>query len=298
MASLVTGIVGGFQGRSAASNAEKAEVAAALKAAGIVDQATGEVNPQILESAMQAIAGMNTATSNAATGIETAAGTASAALNPYAEAGAEATRSLQDLVRNPQNFAPQDLEMDPGYQFRLQQAQRAIESSAAARGASLGGGALKALNRHIQGVASDEYSRAFDRFDRNRAVRINTLQGLVTPGLAAATTQGGLTVDAANLAGGLRVAGARYAGNTQQDAVHRTTSNILNNAGFRADMELEQGNARAAGHIGRANAWNGMLGAIGRTGDAFMAGGFSGGGRFNLRDAARYGAGGGSPYRR
>lgn len=48
-------------------------------------------------------------------------------------------------------------EQDPGYQFRLQQGEQAINRSAAARGGRLGGDTLKALNDYAQGQASQEY---------------------------------------------------------------------------------------------------------------------------------------------
>ena len=142
MPSLVTSVVGGIQGRSAANNAVKEQVAAALKAAGIVDAATQEVNPQILEAAMQAVSGMNAATGTAIDGVRTAATGANDLLNPYATAGTDAVRSLQELTQNPQNFAPSDLTMDPGYQFRLDEVQKRLERSAAASGTLRGGGAF------------------------------------------------------------------------------------------------------------------------------------------------------------
>lgn len=46
----------------------------------------------------------------------------------------------------------------PGYQFRLDQAMKAVQASQAAKGNLLSGGAMKELGDRAQGVASDEYS--------------------------------------------------------------------------------------------------------------------------------------------
>jgi len=56
-----------------------------------------------------------------------------------------------------------DLSKDPGYLARMQMGKQAIEGAAAARGALLGGGTLKALERYGQDYGSNEYGKAYDR---------------------------------------------------------------------------------------------------------------------------------------
>jgi hypothetical protein len=51
----------------------------------------------------------------------------------------------------------------PGYQFRLQQGQRALEQSAAARGVLNTGGTLKDLLQYGQDFASNEYGNVYNR---------------------------------------------------------------------------------------------------------------------------------------
>lgn len=46
----------------------------------------------------------------------------------------------------------------PGYQFRVDEAMRAIQGSAAARGLLQSGATEKAINRQVQGIASDEFN--------------------------------------------------------------------------------------------------------------------------------------------
>jgi hypothetical protein len=64
--------------------------------------------------------------------------------------------------------AAPDMAADPGVQFRLDAANKALERSAAAKGGSLGGGQLRALSTLNQGLASQEYGNAFQRQQQNR----------------------------------------------------------------------------------------------------------------------------------
>lgn len=60
---------------------------------------------------------------------------------------------------------------DPSYKFRLEEGQRALENSAAARGGLLSGNTGRALQDYGQGAASQEYGniwgRAMDRYNTN-----------------------------------------------------------------------------------------------------------------------------------
>lgn len=51
----------------------------------------------------------------------------------------------------------------PGYQFRQDEAAKAIQRSAAATGQLQSGATLKALDRYSQGIASDEYTNWWNR---------------------------------------------------------------------------------------------------------------------------------------
>lgn len=52
---------------------------------------------------------------------------------------------------------------DPGYKFRLEEGQRSVDNSAAARGSTLSGAALKALQKYGQGMASQEFQNSYNR---------------------------------------------------------------------------------------------------------------------------------------
>lgn len=53
---------------------------------------------------------------------------------------------------------------DPSYAFRFSEGQKAVDNGAASRGMSLSGGALKALSKYGQDMASTEYSNSFNRY--------------------------------------------------------------------------------------------------------------------------------------
>lgn len=111
-----------------------------------------------------------------------------------------------DLTKN---FTMADYQADPGYQFRLDQGNKAINNSAAARGGLLSGATMKAIADYNSGAASQEYGAAFNRFGSNRenASRVyndvysrwndqnntifNRLSALAGSGQTASTNQGG-----------------------------------------------------------------------------------------------------------
>lgn len=158
---------------------------------------------------------------------------------PFREAGLKGQNRLMELLGlagdpNAQgygsamrDFGMQDFQTDPGYQFRQQQGQQALERSASARGGLLGGAAMKDAMRFNQGLASDEYTNAFNRFQTNRSNKLNPLQSL--SGMAQTSTN-----------------------NLQQ-----ASSNYANSAG---EAMMQAGNARASGYAGTANALNSAIG--------------------------------------
>ena len=73
-----------------------------------------------------------------------------------------------------------DMTADPGYQFRLQQGQEALERSGAARGVTNTGGTLRDILDYGQRAASQEYGNVFGRqrdvYDLNERNRFNAYQ--------------------------------------------------------------------------------------------------------------------------
>lgn len=131
-------------------------------------------------------------------------------------------------------FGMSDFEADPGYQFRMDEGQKAIERSAAARGGLLSGSALKGIERFGQGLASQEYGNAFDRWNLQNTNQFNRLASLAGVGQQANQAIGQAGQNFANAA-----------------------SNIaMNNAANQGNALLAQGNARASGY----GAWGNALG--------------------------------------
>lgn len=126
-------------------------------------------------------------------------------------------------------FSETDFEADPGYQFRKDEGMKAVDNSGAARGMSLSGGTLKALQKYGQGFASNEYNNAYTRFNNDQNSQFNKLS---------------------STAGGGQVA----------NNVNSLATNFGQNAG---NLITDTGNAQAAGQVGSANSWsNGLQGVV------------------------------------
>jgi hypothetical protein len=145
---------------------------------------------------------------------------------PFRQAGVNALPELVEASRYTP-FGMEQFQADPGYGFRLKEGLRALESSAAARGGLLSGNAMRGITRFGQGLASEEFGNAFNRYQTERAARLNPLQSLVGLGQTSANTLGS--------------AAGQYGQTMAQNAA-------------------QMGNIRASGYVGQANALTGALG--------------------------------------
>jgi hypothetical protein len=123
------------------------------------------------------------------------------------------------------SFSMADFQADPGYAFRMSEGMKALDRSAAARGGLLSGAALKGATRFGQDLASTEYTNAFNRYQTERAARLNPLQSLLGAGQSSANT---LTNAAGALGQGLGQA-AVASGNAKASS-YMNMSNSLTNA--------------------------------------------------------------------
>ena len=133
---------------------------------------------------------------------------------------------------------------DPGYQFRMQQGEGALENSAAARGGLLSGNTLEAMQQYGQNYASNEYgnvyNRAVNQYGLNRQNildRYNMLAGMSGVGQTAATTLGNEGQTAASNIGNIMLTSGAQQGQDIQNAAA----------------------AQASGYVGGANAWSSGL---------------------------------------
>jgi len=119
----------------------------------------------------------------------------------------------------------EEIQMDPGYAFRLSEGQKALERSAAARGGLLSGGMLRGTQRYGQELASQEFQNAYARAMEQRARVSNALLGVGDVGPQAAAQLGGAARSYAAGAGQAlgNIGAARASG-------YQTQGNILQNA--------------------------------------------------------------------
>jgi hypothetical protein len=94
--------------------------------------------------------------------------------------------------------AAEILKMDPSYQFRFAEGQRALDRSAAARGGALSGGAIKASARFGQNLASTEYSNVWNRLATIAGIGKSTADTIGNYGMNYATQAGDMMTQGAN----------------------------------------------------------------------------------------------------
>lgn len=85
---------------------------------------------------------------------------------PYREAGYNALAEMQRTAGNVPaafKFGDYEFKADPGYGFRFSEGQKALDRTAAARGGTMSGAALKAATRFGQEMGSQEYQSAYNR---------------------------------------------------------------------------------------------------------------------------------------
>lgn len=190
----------------------------------------GDLSLGSLAGPLASIAGgaMASGAAGKASDAQVQAAREAAALNePFRQGGMAGMNRLLDLLGLSSNtgaegfgsaardFSMADFQADPGFQFRQDEGQKALERSAAARGGLLSGRAAKDTLRFSQGLASDEFQNAFNRFQVNRTNKLNPLQSLMGAGQTSANTIGNFT----SQAGDARAAGIMGRSNAINDAI-------------------------------------------------------------------------------
>ena len=213
--SLLTGMMGADASRSAAST----QAGAARDASAAQLQATRETNAQQLDMYNQNVARQQ----------------------PYVQAGLGSLNALQQGLapggQFTQTFKPSDMQLDPSYQFRLNQGSQNLNASAAARGLLGSGQNLKDITDYGQQSASQEYQNAFNRYQTNQGNLYNRLSGMATM--------------SQNAAAGVGNQGMQVASNMAQ--------NTMAGVGASNNYLTSGAAAQAAGAVGQANAWGGAM---------------------------------------
>jgi len=151
-----------------------------------------------------------------------------------------------------QNFgetfqAPTDVteKNDPGYKFRLQQGQDAIQRSAAARGGLLNTGTAKDLNDYTQNAASGEYGNVYNRAASEFERRYNIFKQGQNDLFNRFATLAGIGQTSAGQLSSAGLSSANNAGNI-----------LLTSAGQIGQQYNNAAAARGSGYVGSANALN------------------------------------------
>lgn len=278
MPSIVTSIIGGIQGASAAHNAANALTTAYNNAGQTVNNAVSSVNPGITSAAGTAAGNITTAGTAAANGVLTTANQATGTLSPYTTTGSTAANQLATALApggtlNTPFTASTMAQMDPGFQFRLAQGQNALTRQLAASGLSGSGGGLKQAQQYGQNFASSEYNNAFQQYLSQNQALANNLLAASGQGQQATEFGAQLNTGASEYAGNMGFQTATTANNLNYNAALTTANNTLSAANYLANTQVGAGQATAQGDVNAANAWNGMLGGVGTAANALAIGG-------------------------
>lgn len=185
-------ILGGKDARAAAEQQYAAQQQALAQQQSTVEQARGNITENIGQAATGLGEGVDMARNDLSTAQNGAMGSLAQGYNQSRQDmsvlqglqgyGQGATSAVQSGKLDPYNVTGQQhilagrmrqgddlygkmgqatqMQQDPGYQFRQQQGEQAINRSAAAKGGRLGGATLKSLADYNSGLASQEYGAA------------------------------------------------------------------------------------------------------------------------------------------
>lgn len=131
------------------------------------------------------------------------------------------------------SFTQEDYVEDPGYQFRLAEGNKALERSLNAAGKTYSPEQVKALQSYGQGLASEEYGNAYNRFNNDNSTIYNRLLGIT----------------------GL--------GQTANSALQQGSQNYANQAG---ELYTGMGNAVTAANVANAQNKGSMFGNLMKAG--------------------------------
>lgn len=130
-----------------------------------------------------------------------AAAAAQERLAPYQEQGEYATQQIREGLDTGTlggSFTPNDYLEDPSYQFQMQEGQQALDRLQSARGNLYSGQAIKESQKFSQGLASQAYQDAYNRWLQTQQNRYNILQGQQQTGYGAAGGQNVIGINEGN----------------------------------------------------------------------------------------------------
>lgn len=193
---------------------------------------------------------------------------------PWMDAGREGLGGLMSRMKMGDfdtAYDPNNVQLDPGFNFRMSEGQKALERSAAAKGGLRGGAFQKGLARYSQGLASQEYGNAFGRNLQNFGAQQSENQNRYGRYYNVAAM-------GQNAASGLGTLGTNFA---------NSASNLYGNIGnANAAGQVAMGQGIGGGIRGFANLT--MLGAGGGGGAAAVGSGATSGNGIPPQSGGRY----------
>jgi hypothetical protein len=144
-------------------------------------------------------------------------------LEPWRTSGVNALTRLSSLTKPGSQMS--ELEMDPGYNFRLSEGLKSIEKSAAARGLLQSGGTLKGVNRYAQDYASGEYGNVVNRL----LAQAGLGQTATNAGVQANQNYGNQAANNMQSAGNARASGYVGASNAFSQGIGNTLNSYMQN---------------------------------------------------------------------
>lgn len=203
----VGGVVNSINQPNATANGYGQVVSGINKGVGMINQGN-----QVAQGMIAPYSGTGQAVGNMVTG----------AAGGYQAGGAAGTAGLQQQASS--NVDPSQF-YNPGMAFSIQQGQRAMQGSAAARGGVINSGAMKDISSYITGAASQNYNQAaglaMEQKQQQIGANTSLLQGGLTAGNQLTSMYGAGENAAANAAtlqenaSGNMAGGAAAAGNAQ-----------------------------------------------------------------------------------
>jgi hypothetical protein len=150
--------------------------------------------------------------------------------------GLSANAGQADYGKYARDFGMSDFQQDPGYAFRLAEGEKALKRRQSVGGNLFSSQALRNAQEYGQGMASQEFNNAYNRYQTNRANQLQPLGNLMSSGQSAASNVGSAAGQYGTAGGNLiqsggqaTAAGQMGVGNTINNAIGAGISAYQNN---------------------------------------------------------------------
>ena len=164
---------------------------------------------------------------------------------PWVDAGKSALTRMQAGVADGGEFSKKfglsDMQNDPGYQFRMDQGQKQLEQSAAAKGMNMSGAQLQGITDYGQNMGAQQYATSRDNFYQDQSRNYDRISNMASNGQNAAAGQASMQTGL-----GTNLATTMGRGNDNQ-----------------MSLAIGQANASNQNQMGQANIWANQLSGLG-----------------------------------